>query len=285
MTKRRPWFKFHTQDWRADPNLRMCSPAARGLWADMLSLMHEAEPYGFLLVGGVAPSNDQLARLLSIDSTLIGSLIGDLSDNGVFSRDSDGVIFSRRMVRDAEISETSREHIAKRWGSSTKSKGGTSAPIRTPNRVPIAENTAEPNTQSQSQRVPAADALRARATHDVGLWTTRLAAATERAGRALRGTDPACKTYTVFRNLCEPAAGIACDWDADVLAAIDVVAGRASRANRQFDTWEYVAKAALELRDKRLAGVPDPQPVTEQPRRAGKADAGAAIDRVFGAAS
>lgn len=285
MTKRRPWFKFHTQDWRADPNLRMCSPAARGLWADMLSLMHEAEPYGFLLVGGVAPSSKQLARLLSIDETLIGDLIGDLSANGVFSTDPDGVIFSRRMVRDAEVAEEARGHVSKRWGNSTKSKGVTSAPIRTPNRVPIQENGGEPNTQSQSQKRPDADALRARATHDVGLWTQRLAEATSRAGSALRGTDPACRTYTTFRNLCEPAAGAACDWDADVLPAIDVVAGRASRANRQFDTWEYVAKAALELRDRRLAGVPDPQPVSEQPRRAGKADAGAVIDRVFGAAS
>lgn len=147
--KRRPWFKFHTQDWRADPNLRMCSPAARGLWADMLSLMHEAEPYGHLLVGGVAPSNAQLARLLSIDEALIGALIGDLSDNLVFSRTNAGVIFSRRMVRDAEVSNEGRENISKRWGNSTKSRGITSSPNRPPSRVPIAENHADPITKSQ----------------------------------------------------------------------------------------------------------------------------------------
>lgn len=280
--KRKPWFKFHTQDWRADPNLRMCSPAARGLWADMLSLMHEAEPYGYLLVGGVAPTEQQLARLLSIDETLIGSLIGDLSDNCVFSRDADGVIYSRRMVRDAEIAETSRQHIAKRWGNSTKSRGVTSAPNRPPNRVPMPKNGADPITKSQSQNIADADALRARATHDVGLWKARLEQATVRAGAALRGTDPACKTYTALRNLCEPASGEPCDWDADVLAAIDVVAARASRANRQFDTWEYVAKAAIELRDRRLAGVPDPQPVRAAANGSRRADTGAVIDRVFG---
>lgn len=283
--KRRPWFKFHTQDWRADPNLRMCSPAARGLWADMLSLMHEAEPYGHLLVGGVAPSNEQLARLLSIPSDLIGDLIGDLSDNNVFSRDADGVIYSRRMVRDAEIAEEAREHVSKRWGSSTKSKGVTSAPNRSPNRDPIRKNGGEPNTQSQiSESEEAAAPLRARATHDVGLWTARLVDATERAGQALRGTNPACRVYTPFRNICEPASGVPCDWDADVLPAIEVVSERAKRANRQFDTWEYVVKAAIENRDKRLAGVPDPQPVKlngHHPKPTGRESMSAVIDRVF----
>jgi hypothetical protein len=283
--KRRPWFKFHTQDWRADPALRMCSPAARGLWADMLSLMHEAEPYGFLLVGGVAPSSKKLATLLSIDADLIGTLIGDLEENGVFSRDAEGVIYSRRMVRDAEIADDAREHIAKRWGKSAKSKGVTSAPIRSPNRDPMPENGVDPITKSQSQKSEEAAApLRARATHDTGLWTARLTDATERAGKALRGTNPACKVYTALRNICEPAAGAPCDWEADVLPAIDVVAARAIRANRQFDTWEYVAQAALENRDKRLAGVPDPKPIPLNGNghaARGRESMSAVIDRVF----
>ena len=37
----RPWMKWYPADWRSDPGLRMCSFAARGLWADLLALMHE----------------------------------------------------------------------------------------------------------------------------------------------------------------------------------------------------------------------------------------------------
>jgi hypothetical protein len=47
-----PWMKFYPADWRSDPMLRLCSLAARGLWAEMICLMHEAEPYGSLLVNG-----------------------------------------------------------------------------------------------------------------------------------------------------------------------------------------------------------------------------------------
>ena len=45
-----PWMKFYTADWRSDPALRMCSMAARGLWVEMICLMHEATPYGQLLI-------------------------------------------------------------------------------------------------------------------------------------------------------------------------------------------------------------------------------------------
>jgi hypothetical protein len=44
--------KFYPSDWRSDPMLRLCSLAARGLWMEMMCLMHEAEPYGSLLVNG-----------------------------------------------------------------------------------------------------------------------------------------------------------------------------------------------------------------------------------------
>lgn len=256
MSKRRPWFKFHTQDWRADPCLRMCSPAARGMWADMLSIMHEAEPYGHLLIGAKPPTEAQLSRLLSIEIDLIGPLIGELSENGVFSITEDGVIFSRRMVRDAEQSDAGREAITKRWGKPVKSRGVTSAPIRTPNRLDVEKNGADPNTKSQSTEGTCTSPTRARIAYDSSLWSGRMAEATALAGDALRGTNPASKVCTVLRGLCEPASGEPCDWDADVLPAIEVLSARMVASGRQFDTWDYVKGAVLENRDKRLAGVP-----------------------------
>lgn len=48
-----PWMKFYPADWRADPGLRMCSGCcARGMWMEMLCLMHEAMPRGFLKLAG-----------------------------------------------------------------------------------------------------------------------------------------------------------------------------------------------------------------------------------------
>jgi hypothetical protein len=95
-----PWMKFYPTDWRGDAALRSVSFAARGLWMDMLSLMHEADPYGHLLVNGRAPPADRLARMLGGALEEVTQLLDELEEQGVFSRTGDGIIYSRRMVRD-----------------------------------------------------------------------------------------------------------------------------------------------------------------------------------------
>jgi hypothetical protein len=43
-----PWLKFWVEAWRSDLGLRLCSAAARGVWIEMLCVMHHCEPYGVL---------------------------------------------------------------------------------------------------------------------------------------------------------------------------------------------------------------------------------------------
>lgn len=45
---RRPSFQFYPDDWRANANLRRCSWAARGAWADVMCLLHDSDRYGAL---------------------------------------------------------------------------------------------------------------------------------------------------------------------------------------------------------------------------------------------
>jgi hypothetical protein len=99
---RRPSFQFYPGDWRNDPGLRLCSLAARGLWADMLCLMHEADPYGHLTHLGQPLSVAKLARLVGESEQKTRKLLQELRENEVFS-DEEGVIFSRRMVRDEDV--------------------------------------------------------------------------------------------------------------------------------------------------------------------------------------
>ena len=101
------FMKFYPSDWRADPALRMCSLAARGLWMEILCLMNDAEPRGTLRVNGKALSGPQLAML--VGDGQIASLLDELDQAGVFSRDDDGTIYSRRMVRETEKAKTDRE--------------------------------------------------------------------------------------------------------------------------------------------------------------------------------
>jgi len=121
---RNPWIKWYTRDWRADPPLRMCSFAARGLWADLLSLMAEARVVGFLVIEGVAPTAKQLTGLLGGSEREIARLIEELGEANVYSVTGkpmpndvasmvpgdmpDGVMLSRRMVRDKAKADRDR---------------------------------------------------------------------------------------------------------------------------------------------------------------------------------
>ncbi len=123
---RNPWIKWYTRDWRSDPPLRMCSFAARGLWADLLSLMAEANVMGFLLVEGVAPTPADLAGLIGGKERDIARLIDELGRKNVYSVTgqampedvaaliplgmADGVMLSRRMVRDKAKADRDREN-------------------------------------------------------------------------------------------------------------------------------------------------------------------------------
>lgn len=100
-----PWLKFYPSDWRADPALRMCSLAARGLWMEMLCLMHEAVPRGSLLVNGQPVNERQLASLCGVSIRDVTGCLQQLEDAGVFSREDNRTIYSRRMRRDEEKAE------------------------------------------------------------------------------------------------------------------------------------------------------------------------------------
>lgn len=124
--KRQPWIKWYTRDWRADAPLRMCSYAARGLWADLITLMAESRQFGFLLIEGVVPTAKQLAGLLGGSEKEIAKLRSELGEANVYSvTGSDmpddvaalvpsdmphGVILSRRMVRDKAKADRDRDN-------------------------------------------------------------------------------------------------------------------------------------------------------------------------------
>ena len=59
-----PFLKFYVRDRISDQQLRMCSLGARGLWLEMLCLMHDAKRYGFLESRiGRKYTEDELVRL------------------------------------------------------------------------------------------------------------------------------------------------------------------------------------------------------------------------------
>ena len=110
MSAEQPWMKFYPSDWRADQALRVCSLAARGLWIECMCIMHEADPYGFLIINNRAVTDAQLALLTGTPPEQISDLLGELESAGVFSRNLKGVVFSRRMTRDKKKSKNAKKN-------------------------------------------------------------------------------------------------------------------------------------------------------------------------------
>lgn len=100
---KRPSFQFYPGDWLRDTALRTCSVAARGLWIEMICLMHEGQPYGHLKVGEKVIDARTLARMVGSNPRTIRSLLDQLLHANVCEKSSDGTIISRRMIRDEEI--------------------------------------------------------------------------------------------------------------------------------------------------------------------------------------
>jgi len=126
----RPWMKFWVDSWLAEPTLRGAELAARGLWIDMLCLMHKASPRGYLLDSkGKAVSADTLARIAGISPMETARLLQDLEDAGTFSRNEQRVIYSRRMVEDEKLSEVRAAAGSKGGFAKAKTKPDPSKPV------------------------------------------------------------------------------------------------------------------------------------------------------------
>jgi hypothetical protein len=97
-----PWFKFFPGNWIGDTQLRLCSPAARGLLIDCLCMMHEGKRRGYLETATGKPiDDDMLSRLSGTFKGDVYTLRMELIENGVLSVGDDGVPYSRRMVKDS----------------------------------------------------------------------------------------------------------------------------------------------------------------------------------------
>lgn len=143
-----PWFKFFPGDWRADASLRMCSHGARLLWLEMLCLMHEAEPRGHLLVKGRRPSDAQLGMLSGITDGSIPVLLAELREAEVFSETDDGVIFSRKMVKDTKVSKEQSDRRKKGWEVAQSGNTGGSKPEEPKKPEARIEDSAPPARES-----------------------------------------------------------------------------------------------------------------------------------------
>ncbi len=110
MADKLPAIMFYPGDWLQD-SVAGCSLAAQGLWLRMIITAHSSEPYGHLAIlvkGVVNPlAPQELARRCGTTVEELMPLLEELRNANVFSEEN-GIIFSRRMVKDNNLREIRR---------------------------------------------------------------------------------------------------------------------------------------------------------------------------------
>lgn len=151
---------FDTSDWLRCPELKVLPPDIRGLWMDMLCYMWESVERGVMVKPtGDIYTQDEIVRMLGKDASGSDTWLDQLIIGGVCGVRADGAIYSRRMVRSAEISQKRREAGLK-GGSATKSKvfdqkppePKETAPLQTELPLDVEVVTPPPLTQEQAEK-------------------------------------------------------------------------------------------------------------------------------------
>lgn len=149
MSGKLPWQKWFWADWKSDQRLQLVSVAARGVWVEMLGIMVAEEPHGYLKVGPKVILPVNLVGLLG-STTLeeVEGCVAELEEMEIFSRDEEGVIYSRRLVRDEAV---------RRKRAAGGKKGGNPALIGdSKDKQKVNPRVQSPESESPESRVPEA---------------------------------------------------------------------------------------------------------------------------------
>lgn len=154
---KRPSFQFYPSDWLRDTALRSCSAGARGLWIDMICFMHEGSPYGYLKVGDKVILADNLHRMVGETLEVVEGWLNELQLAGVFDVDN-GVICSRRMIRDEELRQKRSE--GGKLGGNPALKAKSKVNLKVGNEVnqittPSSSSSSSSSLKNESQDKPA----------------------------------------------------------------------------------------------------------------------------------
>jgi hypothetical protein len=237
------WSKFFWADWLSDTALRRCSPAARGLWMDMLCVAAQGEPAGYVMLDAQG-----IGRIGGVGAAQAAALLGELEQAGVFSRDRHGRIYSRRMVRDVRARKSAVKSGRKGGLLSREKERGIFRPSKGPPEGGLADTLA-PISQKPRARSQLPDDARP---VQAGAGAARLPALA-RAARALGVDEASLRRRTgwiIFGDMIEDLAAQGCDAERDVWPTIGRLAQRLKETPA---TPVYFRAAILEARDRRRA--------------------------------
>lgn len=154
-----PAFQFYPGDWRKDPGVQSLDYEARGVWFEILCLMHEAEPRGMLTLAGKAMSDEALARLLGLDKHHLNQILSKLAEHGVSSVDpATGALCSRRMIKDENLRQI-RQNAGKKGGNPVLVKQNPTTVVKQ-NPTPSSSPSSSPSVNTSGAAKPPRERVR-----------------------------------------------------------------------------------------------------------------------------
>lgn len=168
-----PAIQFYPADWRKDPGVQSLDYFDRGVWFEILCLMHESPDRGKLTLNGEPMPDEALARILGLDNQTLTKTLTTLLKYGVASRDDEtGALMNRRMVKDENIRKI-RAEAGKKGGnpallnqkSTTKDKQKPTTRVK---QIPTPSSSSSFTSSSSEENSPHARLMGFHAKHLAG---------------------------------------------------------------------------------------------------------------------
>lgn len=152
-----PAFQFYPADWRKDPGVQALDYHDKGVWFEMLCLMHESDERGKLLLNGQKMPESSLARLLGLDNQILTTTLTTLITYGVVKVEKGtGILYSKRMVSD-ELLRKIRSEAGKLGGNpllKQKSTPSSSSSSSLKESTNVDDNVEEPKAVEPQTGLP-----------------------------------------------------------------------------------------------------------------------------------
>jgi len=115
-----PFIQFFIRDWLSDPAVSMLTPAARGVWFDLICVMHEQGRSGEL-----RGTTDLLARVARCSTAELAQALTEFQATGaadVTDRNGTVTVVNRRMKRESDRRKSANDRQKKRRAKKPKKK-------------------------------------------------------------------------------------------------------------------------------------------------------------------
>lgn len=150
-----PALQFYPGDWRKDPAVQSLTFEQRGVWFEMLMIMHESAHRGKMTLNGKPMPTEAIANILGggMTEVLLNQILTTLLERGVASREPEtGIIYNRRMVRDEYIRQI-RSQAGKKGGNPNLVKQNPTTQVKQ-NPTPSSSSSSSTTSSDVREELP-----------------------------------------------------------------------------------------------------------------------------------